>query len=267
MDFDEVVRGRHSVRDFDGEPVPEKDIRAIVEEAGLAPSWGDTQPWRVYVATGAVMDRIRAAHEKADTAGVRGHSDVPTSHRTEWGEQPQRNMAAFGVQTRALAADAGRGSQEKARLRVQDEAQKESVGPDRADHPDLSAAQEHGQSAAAGAAAGRPAHPAPMALTNARLFNAGTVIYLALQQKMNQWNLLDLGAFEQTLALAAKNRGYDTMIAYELVRYPEEVRPVLGIPDNEVLVIGMAVGHATDAPINGLHARRMPVDEYLTIRK
>jgi nitroreductase len=265
MDFDAVVHGRHSVRDFDGEPVPEEDIRAIVEEAGLAPSWGDTQPWRVYVATGEVVNRIRAAHERANEAGRRGHSDVPTSHRTEWGEQPQRNMAAFGGQTRALAADAGLGSQEKARLRAQKQEQEETAGSNQAIRTDAPVAQ--GQGVAAGASAGRPAHPAPMALTNGRLFNAGTVIYLTLQKKMTEWNLLDLGAFGQTLALAAKNRGYDTMIAYELVRYPEEVRPVLGIPDDEVLVIGMAVGHASDATINSLHARRMPVDEYLTIRK
>ena len=234
MNFDEVVEGRHSVRDFDGRPVPEADIRAIVEEAGRAPSWANEQPWRVYVATGKVAAAIRAAHEEADAEGKRGHSDVPISHRAQWGAQARRNMSGFGSQTRTLPADSALGSQERARL-----AKMADVDPD---------------------------YSSPMGLTNGRLFNAGTIVYLTLQQKMTPWSLLDLGAFEEALALAAKNRGYDTMIAYELVRYPDEVKPALGIPDDEVLVIGIAVGHATDAPINSFRTRRMPVDRYLTIR-
>ena len=251
MEFDAVIRGRHSVRDFDGKPVSETDIRAIVAEAGLAPSWGDTQPWRVYVATGKAAEQIRTAHEKAVAEGAGGHSDIPTTHRTTWGEQPRTNMADFGKQTRALPADAAQSSQEKAAR--------------------LHATQEQGQGQEArgrGATAdGRPAHPAPMAVSNARLFNAGTIIYLALQKQLNGWNMLDLGAFEEALALSARNHGYDTVVAYEFVRYPQEVRPVLGIPEDEALVIGLGIGHATDAPINSLKARRMPVDEYLTIRE
>ncbi len=239
MEFDAVIRGRHSVRDFDGQPVPEADIRAIVEEAGLAPSWADTQPWRVYVATGKVAERIRSAHEKAVADGAGGHSDIPTTHRTTWGAQPRQNMADFGRQTRALSVDAAQGTQEKAAR--------------------LHSAQD-------ATADGRPAHPTPMAVSNARLFGAGTIVYLALQKQLNGWNMLDLGAFEEALALSAKNHGYDTVVAYEFVRYPLEVRPVLGIPENEALVIGLGIGHATDAPINSLRARRMPVDEYLTIR-
>lgn len=208
MEFDAVIRGRHSVRDFDGKPVPEEDIRAIVEEAGLAPSWADTQPWRVYVATGKVAEQIRDAHKNAVADGVGGKADIPITHRTTWGEQPRTNMADFGRQNRGL----------------------------------------------------------PMRETNTRLFNAGTVIYLTLQQQFNAWNLLDLGAFEEALALSAKNHGYDTVVAYEFVRYPQEVKPVLGIPEDEALVIGLGIGHATDAPINSLKARRMPVDRYLTIR-
>jgi nitroreductase len=125
---------------------------------------------------------------------------------------------------------------------------------------------QHPQHSQSGAADGRPAHPAPIAISNSRLFNAGTVMYVTAQKHINEWHLLDLGAFEEALALSAKNRGYDTMIAYELVRYPEEVRQALDIPDNETLVIGMCIGHATDAPINDLRVHHMPVDQYLTIR-
>jgi nitroreductase len=233
MDFDQVVRGRHSVRDFDGRTVPEKDIRAIVEEAGLAPSSANEQPWRVYVARGDVAEKIRIAHEKADMAGKSGHADVPVFHRMDYGPQARRNMDGFGTQIGSYSARAALGSREKARMGADALAQVDSFSA--------------------------------MALSNGRLFNAGTFVYLTLQQ-LAPWSLLDLGAFEQTLALAAKNLGYDSIVAYEFIRYPEEVKPVLGIPDDEVLVIGMGIGHATDATVNDLRIRRMPVDDYLTIR-
>lgn len=213
MDFDEVVAARHSARDFDGEPVPDNVIRQIVEEAGKAPSWGNTQPWRVYVATGAAMDEIRQEHEKAVVAGTKGASDFGTIHRTQWGQQAQSNMAAFGDQIRR------------------------ELGED-----------------------------SKMSEDNSRLFNVGTALYLTVQKTLTNWNILDLGAFEQTLALAAKNRGYDTIIAYEFVRLPQIARRVLDIPSDEVLAIGLGIGHATDAQINSLRSDRMPVDQYLTIR-
>lgn len=213
MDFDEVVAARHSVRDFDGKPVPDEVIRQIVEEAGRAPSWGDTQPWRVYVATGAAMKEIRGEHEKAVAAGTKGASDFGTIHRTQWGQQARSSMAAFGDQIRR---DLGEDSK--------------------------------------------------MSEDNAHLFNVGTALYLTVQKTITNWNILDLGAFEQTLALAAKNRGYDTIIAYEFVRLPQIARRVLGIPSDEVLAIGLGIGHATDAAINSLRSERMPVDQYLTIR-
>ncbi len=257
MEFDEVVKGRHSVRDFDGTPVPEADIRSIVEEAGLAPSWGDAQPWRVYVATGKVMQQIRSTHEKSVAEGVRGHSDIPTTHRVTWGKQLHANMAAYNQLTNNLPADAAQSSEEKARLRQEGKDGQNAIN---------SAHLQHPQYSQNGAADGRPAHPAPVAISNSRLFNAGTVMYVTAQKHINEWHLLDLGAFEEALVLSAKNRGYDTMIAYELVRYPEEVRRALDIPDNETLVIGMCIGHATDAPINDLRVHHMPVDQYLTIR-
>ena len=50
--------------------------------------------------------------------------------------------------------------------------------------------------------------------------------------------------------LAAKSRGVDSIAAYSTVIYPEEVRGIVGIPDDEILVIGIALGYASDDAIN-----------------
>jgi len=55
---DEVIRSRHSIRAFLPTPVAQDDIEAILEVAARAPSGSNTQPWRVYVVTGAARDRL-----------------------------------------------------------------------------------------------------------------------------------------------------------------------------------------------------------------
>jgi nitroreductase len=49
MDFFETVRKRRSVCKFSDQPVPQKDILAMLETAILAPSATNEQPWRFIV--------------------------------------------------------------------------------------------------------------------------------------------------------------------------------------------------------------------------
>ena len=100
----------------------------------------------------------------------------------------------------------------------------------------------------------------------ASLFGAPALLYLTIPRAAPQWSLYDLGAFAQTLMLAARDRGLDTIPAYELVRYPAEAREEMGIPDDEILVVGVALGHRADALINSLVTNRAPVEQVLTIR-
>jgi nitroreductase len=51
MDFFETVRKRRSVCHFSDQPVPHKDILAMLEAAILAPSATNEQPWRFIVCT------------------------------------------------------------------------------------------------------------------------------------------------------------------------------------------------------------------------
>jgi nitroreductase len=58
MEFSELVRKRHSVRDFKSDPVPRELIQQAVEAAAHAPSAMNSQPWHFYVATGATRAKI-----------------------------------------------------------------------------------------------------------------------------------------------------------------------------------------------------------------
>lgn len=217
MEFEKALDRRRSIRVFDGTSIDKQTIRKIVEEAGHAPSWANAQPWRVYVAMGETLSRIRRRHMDLVRRGVRGASDFENMHRGDWGAQAQRNMSGWSQDLfyRYLKGD-----------------------------PDGS-----------------------FGLANARLFDASAVAYLTIERPYTEWSVLDLGAFEQTLALAAANEGLDSMIAYELVKYPKVVREEMGIPRSEELAIGVALGCATDEQVNKYRSPRMKVDEYLTFKE
>jgi len=46
--FQSVNRDRRAIRDFDGSPIPEEDIEALIGEALLAPSSGNSQPYVIH---------------------------------------------------------------------------------------------------------------------------------------------------------------------------------------------------------------------------
>jgi nitroreductase len=52
-----AVFGRHSCRDFTGEPLPEEDLKTLMEALRQAPSAGNMQPWRFYVVKNASVKR------------------------------------------------------------------------------------------------------------------------------------------------------------------------------------------------------------------
>ena len=67
--FSDLAASRHSVRDFRADPVPPEVIEEILEDARQAPSWSNTRPFMVALATGEQADRLREAYVKEfDTA-------------------------------------------------------------------------------------------------------------------------------------------------------------------------------------------------------
>ena len=58
MQFDDVVRGRRSVRAFRSDPVPAELIRELLQTACMAPSGTNIQPWKVHVVTGDTRQRL-----------------------------------------------------------------------------------------------------------------------------------------------------------------------------------------------------------------
>ena len=88
-------------------------------------------------------------------------------------------------------------------------------------------------------------------------FNAGK----AVDDLGNAWGAYDCGLASSYFILAAKNRGWDTLIMG--MRDGAKVKAILGIPEGEVLMSVIAVGKSAQ---KYMKRQRKPVSEVLKVR-
>ena len=83
---DAAITSRRSVRAFLATPVPQDEIARILDVAARAPSGTNTQPWKVYVLTGAARARLSTAIQavNADPAQSREHTEEYAYYPREW---------------------------------------------------------------------------------------------------------------------------------------------------------------------------------------
>jgi nitroreductase len=79
--------------------------------------------------------------------------------------------------------------------------------------------------------------------------------------------LLDYGMFLKNLMLAARAFGLDTCPQAAFSDFQTTIRQTLGLPENERVICGMALGYADpDAPENQLITERVPAREFTDFR-
>ncbi len=98
---------------------------------------------------------------------------------------------------------------------------------------------------------------------NFLFFGAPVGLLFTIDRSFGRGSWADVGMFMQTLMLAARARGLDTCPQAYWVDYESVVAPVIGWPENQRLVSGMALGYADpDAPENRLVSERAGIGEF-----
>lgn len=103
MLFQDVVRERHSIRNFLPNSVPENILRSVLEDAQRSPSNCNTQPWQVHIISGSKRNALSKAILMADDAGVLtpdfsfDTGDFPDIYRERSREQGATYYQAIGV--------------------------------------------------------------------------------------------------------------------------------------------------------------------------
>ena len=59
--FKQLMLERHSVRKFTSKEIPKDVLNDIISTSLLSPSWTNSQPWKLYIASGKALDEIKKA--------------------------------------------------------------------------------------------------------------------------------------------------------------------------------------------------------------
>ena len=108
---------------------------------------------------------------------------------------------------------------------------------------------------------------AGMAAQHARNFNffdAPVGLIFTIDRIMEQGSWLDYGMFLQSIMVAARGRGLDTCPQAAFTQYHKVIAQQLQLPDDEMVVCGMALGWADMTKIeNTLVTEREPVAAFV----
>ena len=100
-------------------------------------------------------------------------------------------------------------------------------------------------------------------LMNFELFGAPVGLFFAMEKKMLYGSWLDLGMFMQSVMVLARGHGLETCPQEAWNHFGPTVHASVGIPDDQVVVSGMALGYEDKtAKANTLVTEREPVDGF-----
>jgi nitroreductase len=181
-----------------------------------APSSLNTQPWNLYVVTGAPLDRIRAGNTERNLAGVppsreiRGHGEYGGAHRQRQIGIAKQLFAAMGIERHDQAA---RGD---------------------------------------------------WVLRGFRQFDAPVSVVVTYDRSIHGGDIgpFDCGALTNALVNAAWSRGLGCVINSQGIMQSPVAREHAGIPDDQVIMICVAMGYPDEAfPANAVVSERKPVED------
>jgi len=102
---------------------------------------------------------------------------------------------------------------------------------------------------------------------NFTFFDAPVGILVCIDRRLEVGSWLDLGMFIENILIAARGHGLATCPQAAFAPYHRQIRPILGMAEEEVLVCGVALGYEDETkPENGLKTERAPLEEWVTFK-
>ena len=98
---------------------------------------------------------------------------------------------------------------------------------------------------------------------NFMFFNAPVGMFITIDRRLGPGQWADLGGYVHTLALLARGYGLDTCPQVLWIRVHEIVRASLGIPPEQMLYCGIAIGYGDRShQVNRFRTRRAEASEF-----
>jgi len=226
--FSDFIASRRSTRDFLPTPVDPKVIDALITDGLTAPSWSNTRPYMVAVATGDVRDRISA-------------------------DLLERWDAAAGLRSGSLS--------QKIKFFFSPKAWPQSDYPMIAAYPQelQPRSRKVGKELYALLGVGRGDKVArdEQWANNYKFFGAPVEVFVFIHKSLHVFAANDAGLFAQNLMLSAHARGLGTCAQGAVAIWSNAVRKEFSVPKGYRLIYGIAIGHPTNDKVNGFQAERI----------
>lgn len=101
------------------------------------------------------------------------------------------------------------------------------------------------------------------AMRNYSFFGAPVGLFFTMDRKLLHGSWIDVGMFMQNVMTLARAHGLETCPQQAWCEFGATVRRELSIPDTQILISGMALGHEdVAAKVNSLITERVPASEF-----
>ena len=234
----QFLASRRSTRDFLPTPVPPEIINQILTDALTAPSWSNTRPFKVAVATGEVKDLISGEFlsrwqvlSQIMRKGLRNklrliysRYGLPTTNRMI--------VKPYVAELKPRAERVGRELYQ-------------SLGVQRGDRDARD--MQWGK--------------------NYSFFGAPVELFIYIHKSLHIYAASDAGLMMENLMLSAHGYGLGTCAQGAVNIWDDVVREEFEVSKDYRLLCGIAIGYPSDAKVNSFQANRIDVSELLLKRK
>lgn len=224
----EFLASRRSTRDFLSTPVPDEILDQILTDSLTAPSWSNTRPFKVAIATGEVRDRISGEFlsrwhvlSRIMRKGIRNklrliysRYGLPTSNRSI--------VKPYVAELRPRAQRVGKELYEL-------------FGVKRGD---------------------RTARDAQWG-KNYSFFGAPVELFIYIHKSLHIYAASDAGLMMQNLMLSAHAHGLGTCAQGAVNIWDDVIRKEFEISKDYRLLCGLAIGYPSNSPVNSFKADRI----------
>lgn len=230
----EFLASRRTTRDFLPKPVPQEIIEQILTDSLTAPSWSNTRPFKVAVATGEVRDRI--SNEFLSRWSVlsqimrKGLKNKLRLIYSRYG-LPTSNRSIIKPYVKELRPRAQRVGKELYEL----------YGVKRGDR------------AARDVQWGK----------NYAFFGAPVELFIFIHKSLHVYAASDAGLMMQNLMISAHAHGLGTCAQGAVNIWDDVIRKEFDISKDYRLLCGLAIGYPADTPVNKFQAHRIGLDELI----
>jgi nitroreductase len=235
-EFSQFLASRRSTRDFLSTPVAPEILERILKDSLTAPSWSNTRPFKIAVASGEVRDRI-------STEFLSRWSVLSKIMRKGIINKLRIVYSRYGLPTSNRSIARPYPAELKPRAERVGREMYETFGVTRGD---------------------RVARDQQWA-KNYSFFGAPVELFVYVHKSLHVYAASDAGLMMQNLMLSAHAHGLGTCAQGAVAIWDDVVRKEFEIPKEYRLLCGIAMGYPSDSPVNNFKANRIDVEE-LTLK-